>query len=66
MWNFSGYCSKQIPAEVQFTSGGVFEHYMIHAMDTLENKYGSVHGYLADELGLTGTDIDRLRERYTV
>ena len=51
---------------LQFASGGVFEHYMTHAMDTLENKYGSVRGYLTNELGLTEPDMERLRERYTV
>ena len=51
---------------LQFASGGVFEHYMTHAMDTLENKYGSVRGYLMEELGLTEPDMERLREKYTV
>ncbi|MBQ5519456.1 MAG: tyrosine-protein phosphatase, partial [Clostridiales bacterium] len=47
-------------------SGGVFEHYMTHAMDTLENKYGCIRGYLTEELGLTEPDMEQLRERYTV
>ena len=51
---------------LHFASGGVFEHYMTHAMDTLENKYGSVRGYLTNELGLTEPDMERLREKYTV
>lgn len=50
---------------LQFASGAVFERYLIHAMDTLEEKYGSVHGYLSEELGLTIQDIERLREKYT-
>lgn len=41
---------------LQFASGGVFERYMTHAIDTLENKYGCVCGYLTDELGLTEPD----------
>jgi len=51
---------------LQFASGGVFERYMTHAIDTLENKYGCVCGYLTDELGLTEPDLEQLRERYTV
>ena len=50
---------------LQFTSGGVFEHYMTHAMETLDNKYGSVRGYMSRELGLTPEDFGKLRELYT-
>lgn len=49
-----------------FVSGGVFRHYMTHAIDTLETRYGSVTGYLTEELGLTPADISLLREKYTV
>ncbi|SCW33062.1 protein-tyrosine phosphatase [Ruminococcaceae bacterium YRB3002] len=48
-----------------FVSGGVFEKYLTHAISTLENKYGSVNGYLREGLGLTDGDIGLLREKYT-
>ncbi len=48
-----------------FVSGGVFKHYMVYAMDTLDKRYGSINGYLAKEIGLTQADIDILREKYT-
>lgn len=48
-----------------FVSGGVFERYMTYAVDTLEKRYGSVTGYLSDELGLSDPDIALLREKYT-
>lgn len=48
-----------------FVSGGVFERYMTYAIDALEKRYGSVAGYLSEELGLTGADIRLLREKYT-
>ena len=40
---------------LQFTSGGVFEHYMIHAMDTLENKYGRID--MAENLNIESVDV---------
>ena len=60
-----GMAEDKIEA-LQFASGGVFEHYMTHAMETLESKYGSVRGYISKELGLTPEDLARLRELYTV
>ena len=60
-----GMAEDKIEA-LQFASGGVFEHYMTHALATLENKYGSVHGYMSKELGLTPEDFVKLRELYTV
>ena len=48
-----------------FVSGGVFERYMRYAVDTLEKRYGSVTGYIKEELGITDADIALLREKYT-
>lgn len=48
-----------------FVSGGVFAEYMDNAIDTLTRKYGSVTGYIREELGLSDPDILLLREKYT-
>ena len=50
---------------LQFASGGVFERYMKFAMDSLDEKYGSVRGYLTEEIGLSAQDLASLREKYT-
>lgn len=47
-----------------FSNGGVFGHYMTFALDTLENKYGSVEGYVRGELGVTAEELELLREKY--
>ncbi|MCR5233644.1 MAG: tyrosine-protein phosphatase [Lachnospiraceae bacterium] len=47
-----------------FVSGGVFADYMDYAIDTLKDRYGSVMGYIKDELGFT--DSDMLKEKYLV
>ncbi len=47
-----------------FANGGVFERYMTFALDTLEKKYGSVEGYVREELGVTDEELDILRKKY--
>lgn len=47
-----------------FMSGCVVESYMEHALDTLNNRYGSVTGYLRDELGVGDAELDLLKEKY--
>ena len=47
-----------------FANGGVFERYMMYALDTLGKKYGSVEGYVRDELGVTDEELDILRKKY--
>ena len=42
--------------------GGVEGSYMERAMDVLEERYGSVKGYLLDELGVGQAEIDWLRD----
>ncbi|MCR5089559.1 MAG: tyrosine-protein phosphatase, partial [Oscillospiraceae bacterium] len=63
------YSSRQIPQDklnaMIFASGGVFEHYLRHAFDAVDRKYGGVTGYLRKELELTDADIEALREKYT-
>lgn len=49
-----------------FMSGAVIEEYMTHALDTLERSYGSVVGYLEDELGVGATELDLLRDAFLV
>ena len=47
-----------------FMCGGVSEEYMSHTIDTLDKKYGSVTGYLNDELGIGTAETDILCEKY--
>ena len=47
-----------------FISGGVIEYYMANAMKALEKNYGSVQGYLREELGVGDTEVEILRNRY--
>lgn len=47
-----------------FANGGVFERYMTFALDTLGKKYGSVEGYVREELGVTDEELDILRKKY--
>jgi protein-tyrosine phosphatase len=47
-----------------FANGGVFERYMTFALDTLGKKYGSVEGYVREELGVTDEELDILKEKY--
>lgn len=46
--------------------GGVEGSYMEHAMDVLEERYGSVGGYLSDELGVGKTEIDLLQDKFLI
>ena len=58
----------QMPLEKRdaliFMSGCVAERYMGHALDTLNKRYGSVTGYLRDELGVGASELDLLKEKY--
>ena len=58
----------QMPPEKRdaliFMSGCVAERYMGHALDTLNKRYGSVTGYLRDELGVGAAELDLLKEKY--
>lgn len=47
-----------------FMSGCVVGRYMEHALETLNERYGSVIGYLRDELGVGDTEINMLKEKY--
>lgn len=49
-----------------FMSGAVVEGYMTHAMDVLEEGYGSIEGYLRDELGVGAPELARLREKFLI
>jgi protein-tyrosine phosphatase len=49
-----------------FVSGGVAEGYMNRAIDTLVEQYGSVTGYLAQELGIDESGLEALRTRFLV
>ncbi len=49
-----------------FLAGGVIRDFMEHAMDYLEEGYGSVKGYLKEELGVTEEDCSYLKERFLV
>lgn len=45
-----------------FMAGGMIREFMEHAIDTLEERYGSVRGYLSEELGVTKGDCLDLRD----
>ena len=45
-----------------FMAGGVIREFMEHAIDTLEERYGSVLGYLSEELDVSEGDRLDLRE----
>lgn len=49
-----------------FMSGAVVEDYMVHAIDVLEERYGSVEGYLANELGVGKAELSLLRNKFLV
>ena len=53
-------------AALLFMSGGVIKGYMDHAIDTLEERYGSVGGYLSAELSVGPAQIERLRDMFLV
>ncbi|MBR3327551.1 MAG: tyrosine-protein phosphatase [Atopobiaceae bacterium] len=46
--------------------GGVAESYMAHTIDVLEERYGSVEGYLRDELGVGTRELNLLRNKFLV
>lgn len=47
-----------------FVKGAVVERYMTNAIATLNEKYGSVEGYLCEELNVDEAAIMQLREKY--
>ena len=47
-----------------YMSGGVVESYMTYAIDLLSERYGSVEGYLRDELDVGTEELSLLRERF--
>jgi len=49
-----------------FMSGGVFPEYMDHAIDALCEHYGSVQGYLEEEIGLGKYELEKLKEAFLV
>ena len=47
-----------------FMCGAVVEKYMTNAIDTLNERYGSVEGYLRDELNVGNAEIAVLKNRF--
>ena len=47
-----------------FMAGGVIRDFMEHAIDTLEERYGSVRGYLSEELDVSEGDCLDLGDRF--
>ena len=58
-----GISGEKLDAMI-YASGGVFEKYMNYAIDTLNDRYGSIKGYLQTELGLKDEDFTILKEKY--
>lgn len=44
---------------------GVSAKYLQNAIDYIKENYGDISGYVKTELGLTDTDIEKLRSLYT-
>lgn len=49
---------------LMFMSGCVAEKYMTTALDALDQRYGSVLGYIREELSVSDAQIEILREKY--
>ena len=47
-----------------FFAGGVIDRFMLNAIEKLEKEYGSVMGYIIEELGVTAAEIKELQNRY--
>ena len=59
-YNLSSEQEKMYLAAMDFVS----ENFMQNALDYLKENYGSVLGYIKKELGLTESDIDRLKKKF--
>ncbi|MBR3327160.1 MAG: tyrosine-protein phosphatase [Atopobiaceae bacterium] len=67
MRQFAGHPMPEEKLEVlKVMVGGVSEGYMTHAIDVLEQTYGSVEGYLRDELGVSARELSLLRRKFLV
>ena len=51
-------------ADMRAVAGGVNPAYLEKALDVIEERYGSLEGYLEKEIGLTEEKRFRLREMY--
>lgn len=49
-----------------FMCGAVVESYITNAIDTLNEKYGSVEGYLREELNVGSAELEALRNKYLI
>jgi len=47
-----------------FTCGAVVERYITNAIETLNEKYGNVRGYLCEELSVGNAELEKLRNKY--
>ena len=47
-----------------FMCGAVVERYMVNAIDTLKERYGSVEGYLREELDTGSAELEELKNKY--
>ena len=47
-----------------FMCGAVVKKYMTNAIDTLNERYGSVEGYLRKELNVGNVELEELRKKY--
>lgn len=46
--------------------GAVVESYMVHAIEALEKRFGSVEGYIHDGLGVDEAELGTLRDKFLV
>ena len=42
----------------------VYEEFLNMAVDSVEEKYGSMQDYLKNQLGLSDTDLKTLRDKF--
>ncbi|MCR5165792.1 MAG: tyrosine-protein phosphatase [Oscillospiraceae bacterium] len=64
----SKFSAYQMPPEkleaLLFMCGAVVKRYMTNAIDTLNEKYGSVEAYLREELNIGKGEIEELKHNY--
>lgn len=56
--------TEEVKRQITFGLAAVYESYMASAMQALTDKYGSVDGYLATEIGVGESEKDILRTKF--
>lgn len=56
-------CDENALKEIKAV-GGVNEEYLEATLNSVEEKYGSIHAYLNDQLGVSDEDMKKLQDKY--